>query len=181
MSLINYRTLLTEGGYALKPLWNSTLLGVGSATIVMLLVAAISYFVHKTRLGGRKILDFLAFAPIALPSVVLGSAFLLALSIGAAARHRHVEHHRLGLFDEVFALCSAFLSRHPWYKFIPSSKSGSGGRRRLVEKLSPYLFTASSPRSHGRMVLGHGPRLPGADDFVDACALEQPHRIGHHL
>jgi iron(III) transport system permease protein len=76
MSLINYRTLLTEGGYALKPLWNSTLLGVGSATIVMLLVAAISYFVHKTRLGGRKILDFLAFAPIALPSVVLGSAFL---------------------------------------------------------------------------------------------------------
>ena len=41
-----------------------------------LLVAAISYFVHKTRLGGRKLLDFLAFAPIALPSVVLGSAFL---------------------------------------------------------------------------------------------------------
>ena len=76
MSLINYRTLLTEGGYAVKPLWNSTLLGVSSASIVMLLVAAISYFVHKTRLGGRKLLDFLAFAPIALPSVVLGSAFL---------------------------------------------------------------------------------------------------------
>jgi iron(III) transport system permease protein len=76
MSLINYKTLLTEGGYAVKPLWNSTLLGVSSASIVMLLVAAISYFVHKTRLGGRKLLDFLAFAPIALPSVVLGSAFL---------------------------------------------------------------------------------------------------------
>ncbi len=76
MSLINYRTLLTEGGYALKPLWNSTVLGVGTATVIMLLVAAISYFVHKTRLGGRKLLDFLAFAPIALPSVVLASAFL---------------------------------------------------------------------------------------------------------
>jgi iron(III) transport system permease protein len=76
MSLVNYKTLLAEGGYALRPLWNSTVLGVGSATIVMLLVAAISYFVHKTRLGGRKVLDFLAFAPIALPSVVLGSAFL---------------------------------------------------------------------------------------------------------
>jgi iron(III) transport system permease protein len=63
MSLINYKTLLTEGGYAVKPLWNSTLLGVSSASIVMLLVAAISYFVHKTRLGGRKLLDFLAFAP----------------------------------------------------------------------------------------------------------------------
>ena len=43
---------------------------------VMLLVAAISYFVHKTRIRGRKILDFLGFAPIALPSVVLGSAFM---------------------------------------------------------------------------------------------------------
>ncbi|HEX7231120.1 MAG TPA: iron ABC transporter permease [Candidatus Binatia bacterium] len=76
MSLNNYKTILAEGGYALRPLWNSTLLGVSAATAVMLLVAAISYFVHKTRLGGRKILDFLAFTPIALPSVVLGSAFL---------------------------------------------------------------------------------------------------------
>ncbi|HEY1232985.1 MAG TPA: iron ABC transporter permease [Candidatus Binatia bacterium] len=76
MSLVNYKTILAEGGYALQPLWNSTLLGVSAATAVMLLVGAISYFVHKTRLGGRKILDFLAFTPIALPSVVLGSAFL---------------------------------------------------------------------------------------------------------
>jgi iron(III) transport system permease protein len=42
----------------------------------MLLVAAISYFVNKSRVRGRKILDFLGFAPIALPSVVLGTAFL---------------------------------------------------------------------------------------------------------
>jgi iron(III) transport system permease protein len=76
MSLVNYRYLFSEGSYALKPLWNSTLLGLSTASIVMLVVAAISYFVHKTRLGGRKILDFLAFTPIALPSVVLGSAFL---------------------------------------------------------------------------------------------------------
>jgi iron(III) transport system permease protein len=76
MTLANYANLLADHGYALKPLWNSTLLGVGTASIIMLLVAAISYFVHKTRLGGRKILDFLAFAPIALPSVVLASAFM---------------------------------------------------------------------------------------------------------
>jgi iron(III) transport system permease protein len=76
MTLANYANLLADHGYALKPLWNSTLLGVGTASIIMLLVAAISYFVHKTQLGGRKILDFLAFAPIALPSVVLASAFM---------------------------------------------------------------------------------------------------------
>ena len=42
----------------------------------MLLVSGISYFVQKSRVRGRKILDFLGFAPIALPSVVLGTAFL---------------------------------------------------------------------------------------------------------
>jgi iron(III) transport system permease protein len=76
MTTINYANLLADDAYALKPLWNSTLLGVGSATAVMLLVAGISYFVNKTRVAGRKLLDFLGFAPIALPSVVLGSAFM---------------------------------------------------------------------------------------------------------
>jgi iron(III) transport system permease protein len=42
----------------------------------MLLVSAMSYFICKTRLPGRKLLDFLGFAPIAIPSVVLGTAFL---------------------------------------------------------------------------------------------------------
>jgi iron(III) transport system permease protein len=76
LTLVNYRTLLGDWNYSVRPLWNSTLLGVGSASVVMLLVAAISYFVNKSRIRSRKILDFLGFAPIALPSVVLGTAFL---------------------------------------------------------------------------------------------------------
>jgi iron(III) transport system permease protein len=76
MSLDNYREILSDPVYSLDPLWNSTLLGIGTATAVMVLVAAMSYFVNKTRLPGRKLLDFLGFAPIAMPSVVLGTAFL---------------------------------------------------------------------------------------------------------
>jgi iron(III) transport system permease protein len=76
MSLGNYQEILHDWAYSLYPLWNSTLVGLGTATAVMLLVSAMSYFVHKTRLPGRKLLDFLGFAPIALPSVVLGTAFL---------------------------------------------------------------------------------------------------------
>jgi iron(III) transport system permease protein len=76
ITLENYRNLLTDWSYSLAPLWNSTLLGIGSASVVMLLVAGISYFVQKSKFPGRKILDFLGFAPIALPSVVLGTAFL---------------------------------------------------------------------------------------------------------
>src|SRR4029077_4442914 len=76
VTLANYQSLLADWSYSLKPLWNSTLLGIGSASVVMLLVAGISYFVQKSKFPGRKILDFLGFAPIALPSVVLGTAFL---------------------------------------------------------------------------------------------------------
>jgi iron(III) transport system permease protein len=76
VTLVNYTNLLADWSYTLSPIWNSTLLGLGSATIVMFLVSTISYFVQKSRLAGRKILDFLGFAPIALPSVVLGTAFL---------------------------------------------------------------------------------------------------------
>jgi iron(III) transport system permease protein len=76
LTVANYRSLLADWSYSLWPLWNSTLLGVGSASVVMLLVAAISYFVNKSRIRSRKILDVFGFAPIALPSVVLGTAFL---------------------------------------------------------------------------------------------------------
>jgi iron(III) transport system permease protein len=76
MNFANYEAIFHEHAYSLIPMWNSTLVGLGSATAVMLLVATISYFVNKTRLRGRKLLDFLGFIPIAVPSVVLGTAFL---------------------------------------------------------------------------------------------------------
>jgi iron(III) transport system permease protein len=76
MTLENYREILNDASYSLHSLWNSTLVGLGTATAVMVLVSAISYFVYKTRVPGRKLLDFLGFAPIAIPSVVLGTAFL---------------------------------------------------------------------------------------------------------
>jgi len=76
MTLANYTGILGEEAYAIGPMWNSTLLGLGAATAVILLASAICYFVHKSHIPGRKLLDFLGFAPIALPSVVLGTAFL---------------------------------------------------------------------------------------------------------
>ena len=75
MTLQNYAALFSDA-YAVDPMINSTIIGIGSATAVVLIVSLISYFVHKTRVPGRKLLDFLGFAPIAIPSVVLGAAFL---------------------------------------------------------------------------------------------------------
>lgn len=75
MSPANYQVLFRDA-YAVMPLVNSTVLAIGTATLVVILVAAISYYVHKTRFAGRRLLDFLGFAPIGIPSVVLGAAFL---------------------------------------------------------------------------------------------------------
>jgi iron(III) transport system permease protein len=74
MSFENYWSLFNNSK-TVTPMINSTVLGPTVATAVILIVALIAYFVNKTRIPGRKILDFLAFAPIAIPSVVLGATF----------------------------------------------------------------------------------------------------------
>ncbi len=74
MTLANYWTLF-HTTKTITPMLNSTILGPSTATAVVLVVALISYFVQKTRLPARRLLDLLGFAPIAIPSVVLGATF----------------------------------------------------------------------------------------------------------
>src|SRR5262249_6138093 len=74
MSFANYWNLF-HNTKTIAPMINSTILGPTVATTVVLIVALIAYFVHKTEIRGRKILDVLGFAPIAIPSVVLGATF----------------------------------------------------------------------------------------------------------
>jgi len=74
MSLANYEALF-QSTKTITPMINSAILGPTVATAVILIVALIAYFVHKTQIRGRRLLDFLAFAPIAIPSVVLGATF----------------------------------------------------------------------------------------------------------
>jgi len=74
MSFGNYWSLL-HNTKTIAPMINSTLLGPAVATTVVIVVALIAYFANKTQIRGRRILDFLGFAPIAIPSVVLGATF----------------------------------------------------------------------------------------------------------
>jgi iron(III) transport system permease protein len=75
MSFANY-AMLFQNSKTIAPMINSAILGPAVATTVILIVALIAYFVHKTQVPGRKMLDVLGFAPIAIPSVVLGATFL---------------------------------------------------------------------------------------------------------
>jgi iron(III) transport system permease protein len=74
-TLDNYGYILGLG-QAQRALWNSLVLGIGSATAVMLIMAVIAWIVVRTRVSGRWILDSLASLPLAVPGLVMGVSLL---------------------------------------------------------------------------------------------------------
>jgi iron(III) transport system permease protein len=73
MSFANYRAVF-DMPLAFTALKNSLIVGVGAATVVMILTAIVAWVVLRTRAPGRRLLDLLAFTPIVIPGLVLGLA-----------------------------------------------------------------------------------------------------------
>ncbi|HYK40359.1 MAG TPA: iron ABC transporter permease [Candidatus Eremiobacteraceae bacterium] len=75
LKLVNYERLLASdtARWALR---NSLILGVASATSTVFFVSLIAWIVARTKLSARKLLDFLAFVPIAIPGIVLGISMI---------------------------------------------------------------------------------------------------------
>ncbi len=76
LTLDNYRALLGYDKFH-RALTNTVLLAILSATAVTLVTAVIAWIVHKSRMPGAALLDYLAFLPIAVPGVVLGMSLIL--------------------------------------------------------------------------------------------------------
>ncbi len=74
-TLDNYRTLLGSGE-VLRAFRNSVALGIGSATVVTLLLAIVAWVVVRSRARARWALDAVAFLPLAVPGLVLGVGLL---------------------------------------------------------------------------------------------------------
>ena len=68
--ILSYPTLGTS-------VWNSLLLSIASATVIMLVTSVICWIVVKTRLPGRWLLDNLASLPLVFPGLVLGLAIMI--------------------------------------------------------------------------------------------------------
>ena len=84
LTLAAYRNVFTypEIGTAI---WNSVLLSLVSATLIMLASSALCFIVVRTRLPGRWLIDNLASLPLVYPGLVLGLAIMacyLILPIG---------------------------------------------------------------------------------------------------
>jgi iron(III) transport system permease protein len=75
MTLDNYAAVF-DSTIVQRATVNSLLLGLGSATAVMFVMAIIAWVVVRTRLRGRLILDNLAFLPLSIPGLVMGVALL---------------------------------------------------------------------------------------------------------
>ena len=74
-SLDNYRAIL-EMPHTAQSIYNTLLVGILSSLVIVLLAATISWIVIRSRVLGRKFLDFLSFSPIAIPGTVMGLALL---------------------------------------------------------------------------------------------------------
>lgn len=99
MSLANYSDLW-EGPRTLRMLNNTLLMVVAASTLTVIVSFAISSVVVRSKFGGRKVLDQLAFLPHAIPGIVMGIAFLWLFLQG----------RRLGidLFGTVWSIALAF-------------------------------------------------------------------------
>src|SRR5438552_5032560 len=76
LTLDPYRFILTYPNLT-RSVWNSLLLGVGCATVVMLVTSVICWIVVKTKLPGRWLLDNIASLPMVFPGLVLGLAIMI--------------------------------------------------------------------------------------------------------
>jgi iron(III) transport system permease protein len=76
LTLEPYRTIL---GYPSlwRSVWNSLLLSVSTATLIMLVTSVICWIVVKTKVRGRWLLDNIASLPMVFPGIVLGLAIMI--------------------------------------------------------------------------------------------------------
>jgi len=76
LTLDPYRFILSYPNLA-SAVWNSILLGIGSATVIMLVTSVICWIVVKTKLPGRWLLDNVASLPMVFPGLVLGLSIMI--------------------------------------------------------------------------------------------------------
>ena len=123
-----YRFVLTEPSIA-RAAWNSVLLAVGCATVVMALTAVVAWVVVKSRLPGRRLLDQLSALPIALPGIVLGLATMVF--------YLHVD---IGVYGTLWILLVAYVTR-----FMPYGvRYASGSMLQLHRELEESAATSGA-------------------------------------
>ncbi len=80
-TLEHYRYILFEYEPTRQALWNSVLLGALTGTVGVVLAGLVSWVVMRTKVVGRRVLEYLAMFPQALPGLVFAAGLLWAWMI----------------------------------------------------------------------------------------------------
>jgi iron(III) transport system permease protein len=76
LTLAHYKFILLEYDVTQRAIMNSLVLAVLAATVAVLLGAVIGWIDLRTRLPGRKLLDYAALVPLGLPGIVMAVALI---------------------------------------------------------------------------------------------------------
>ena len=77
-TLENYRYVLFDLSTTKVSIRNTIGLAFGGATLALVLCCAVAWIVHRTKLRGRKLLEYIAMVPIAIPGIVFSLGLLWA-------------------------------------------------------------------------------------------------------
>jgi iron(III) transport system permease protein len=139
MTLEPYRTIL-EHPSLWRSVWNSLLLALGCATLIMLVTSVICWIVVKTRLPGRWLLDNIASLPMVFPGIVLGlSIMILYLYVP------------VGVYGTIWILLIAYVTRFLPYGLRYNTTSMLQIHRELEE--SAAMSGASWATTFRRIIL----------------------------
>jgi iron(III) transport system permease protein len=139
LTLDPYRTILSYPSL-LRSVWNSLLLAVASATLIMLVTSVICWIVVKTRLPGRWLLDNMASLPMVFPGIVLGLAVMIL--------YLYVP---IGVYGTIWILLIAYVTRFMPYGLRYNTTSMLQIHKELEE--SAAMSGASWLTSFRRIIL----------------------------
>jgi iron(III) transport system permease protein len=139
MSLDSYRAVLDYPQFA-STVWNSVMLAVASAGIIMLVSAVIAWIVVRTKMPGRWMLDNLASLPLVFPGLVLGLAIMVC--------YLYVD---IGIYGTLWIMLVAYVTRFLPYGMRYNSASMLQIHKELEE--SAAMSGASWSMTFRRVVL----------------------------
>ena len=101
-TLANYKFILFDYELTRVSIWNSIKLSLTAATILTVIGSLIAYIIVRTKLTGRRILEFLSTLPYSIPGTVLAIGMILAFS----------GKFRINFYNTIWILLIAYIARY---------------------------------------------------------------------
>jgi iron(III) transport system permease protein len=139
VSFDSYRAVLDYPQFT-RSVWNSLVLALGSAAVIMLTSAVISWIVVRTKVPGRWMLDNLASLPLVFPGLVLGLAIMIC--------YLYVD---IGVYGTLWIMLIAYVTRFLPYGMRYTSTSMLQIHKELEE--SAAMSGASWGMTFRRIIL----------------------------